>query len=146
MVIQIRLKGRSGEGTRRVMRKLENLPKNLEKELSKGSGEWMKKVQKSAKLRAPRDTTKLKDSIKLKKIKNGWLIDVQSPYGKYQEEGFKPHWIHTDMMKGSKKPQQEGFVWVSGFKPFVKPALEHNLSKLSQTLSKATKLGLKQNV
>lgn len=126
-----------------VIRRLEGLPANLRKELNKGTGEWMKAVQKSAKLRAPRDTKKLKDSIKLKKIKRGWLIEVQSPYGIYQEEGFKPHWIHTDMMKGNKKPRKEGFVWVSKSKPFVRPALEHNLSKLSQTLSKATTAGLK---
>lgn len=130
-------------GTQRVERKLSGISRNMNKALSDGTGEWMRKVQKSAKLRAPRDTTKLKDSIKLKKIKNGWLLDVQSPYGVYQEEGFRPHWIHTDMMKGNKKPRKEGFVWVSGFKPFVRPALEHNLSRLSQTLLKATQAGLK---
>lgn len=139
MVIKINIRG-----IEKVERKLIGIERNMNKSLSDSSGKWMKKVQKSAKLRAPRDTTKLKDSIKLKKLKNGWLLDVQSPYGIYQEEGFRPHWIHTDMMKGTKKPRQEGFVWVSGFKPFVRPALEHNLSRLSQTLSKATQEGLKK--
>ena len=134
MVIKVQVKG-----YKEVMSKLNGLPRAMNKELSKESGEWMKAVKKSAKLRAPRDTKALKDSIKLKKQKSGWLLDVQSPYGIFQEEGFKPHWIHTDMMKGNKKPRKEGFVWVAKSKPFVRPALEHNLSSLSQTLSKATK-------
>lgn len=134
MVIKVKI-----IGAKEVTRVLRGLPRRLNKEISLGSGKFMKAVQKSAKLRAPKDTRKLRDSIKLKKLKNGWILAVQSPYGIYQEEGFKPHWIHTDMMKGTKKPRNEGFVWVSGFKPFVRPALEHNLSNLSSILHKSTK-------
>ena len=42
------------------------------------------------------------------------------------------------MIKGSNKLTRKGFFFVQRNKPFVKPALEHNLSKLSQRMSKAT--------
>lgn len=132
-------------GTKRFERILTQLPRELNKALSDSSGEWMRNVVKSAKLRAPRDTEKLKESIKLIRIKNGWLLDVQSPHGIYQEEGFKAHWVHTDMMEGSKSSGQKGFVWVKKSTPFVAPALEHNLSRLSTVLQKATKDGISKS-
>ena len=140
MVIKVKVTGINA-----VTRKINGLGRRLNKEVSDEGGKFMKSVQKSAKLRAPRDTRGLRNSIKLKKLKNVWLLDVQSPHGALQELGFKPHWIHTDMMKGTKKPRNEGFVWVSKSTPFVRPALEHNLSKLSQSLASATKRAIGGN-
>lgn len=134
MVVKIDLSGLS--------RKLKGLPRKLNKQISEGSGVFMKAVRKSAKLRAPRDTTELTKSISLKKLKNGWELIVDSPHGRYQEEGFKPHWIHTDMIT-SNKIKSEGFIKVSKSKPFVKPALEHNLSSLPNILSKSIKRAIK---
>ncbi len=139
MVIKIQVMG-----AREAIRTLSRIPRELNREISRGSGEFMKNVRKSAKLRAPRDTSQLKDSIKLEKLKNGWIINVESPYGIYQEEGFKPHWVHSDMIKGSNKLKRQGFFWVEKSKPFIKPALEHNLSNLSNILSKSSKLAIQK--
>lgn len=118
---------------------IKNLPKNLNKEVSKESESFMKDVQKSAKLRAPRDTKKLVRSIHVELTgKNQWTLFVDSPEGVYQEEGFRPHWIHSSMIKGSNKLVGEGFFFVSKSTPFVRPALEHNLSKLAQRMGDAT--------
>lgn len=115
---------------------LTRLSKNLRKEVNKESGKFMKDVQKSAKLRAPKNTGKLRRSIKVREEKGGrWVLTVESPHGVFQEEGFKPHWIHRSMIEGNEG--QEGFVFVSKSKPFVAPALEHQLSKLSQRMGNA---------
>jgi len=118
---------------------LRNLSPRLRKSISRESEQFMLDVRKSAKLRAPRDTKGLKDSIHVELTgANEWTLFVDSPHGVFQEEGFKPHWIHSDMIKGSNKLKGEGFFFVSKSKPFVAPALETNLSKLDNRLSHVT--------
>jgi len=131
MVIKVNMAG--------VISRLEGLPQKMNKELSEGGGEFMKAVQKSAKLRAPKDTKELRESIITVKTKNGWDLIVASKQGFYQEEGFKPHWIHKSQIKATNNPRLQGkdFFFVSKSKPFVGPALEHNLSNLSNILSKS---------
>lgn len=111
----------------------------------------MRDVRKSAKLRAPRQTGELANSIILTKNGKQWILEVQSPYGRYQEEGFKPHWIHagtpTKNSTGTvgSALNVAGFVKVSKHTPFIRPALEHNLSKLAQRLSNATNKAIKRS-
>lgn len=126
------------QGMRKVNYFLQNLPRNMNREINDESGSFLKDVRKSAKLRAPRDTGELANSIKITKSKNTWILSVEAPYSLAQEKGFKPHWIHSSMIKGSNKLIREGFFFVQKNKPFVQPALEKNLSKLSQRMSKAT--------
>jgi len=132
------------QGIKKVQRFIKNFPKKLNKEINNESGSFMRDVKKSAKLRAPRQTGELAKSIILIKKGKQWVLEVQSPYGIYQEEGFRPHWVHALMpTKNSlgtvgNALNVAGFVKVSKYTPFVKPALEHNLSKLSQRLSNAT--------
>ena len=127
-----------------VITKLNGLPRKMNKQLSDGSGEFMKAVQKSAKLRAPKDTLQLKDSIVATKTKNGWDLIVASKQGFYQEMGFKPHWIHKSQILETNNPRMQGkdFFFVSKSKPFVGPALEKNLSNLSTILTKSTKIAI----
>ncbi len=136
-----------GKGLHGVNRLIKQLPYELNSDLLKSTSEFMKSVKKSAKLRAPKDTKELKDSIGLVKRKNGWEIIANSPHAVYQEEGFKAHWIHTDMLRNkgsSKSPKYSGFMWVSKSKPFIRPALEHNLSNLHNILSKSIKRGIQE--
>lgn len=138
-------------GMRRVTKMIENLSPQMNKEISKGSGQFMKAVKKSAKLRAPKQTGELAESINLTKLKKGWQLTVDSPYGLYQERGFKPHWIHAGLPTKNKSGtvgsalNVVGFVKVSKHTPFVKPALESNLSNLPNILSKSTKQAIKQS-
>jgi len=136
------------QGIRKVNRFIRNLPKEMNKEINDESGQFMKDVRKSAKLRAPRDTGRMAKSIIVVKKGKQWILSVESPYGRYQEEGFKPHYFITD-------PGRPGFqtnklplgqlVKVSKHTPFVKPALEKNLSKLAQRLSNATKRAINRS-
>ncbi|KKM80820.1 hypothetical protein LCGC14_1335960 [marine sediment metagenome] len=117
----------------------------------------MRDIQKSAKLRAPRWTGKLAKSIIVREIKkNTVMLTVNSPYGAFQELGFKPHyvelrrstrsghvvadWARTKGVKG-----QTGSIFVSKFKPFIRPALEMNLSRLSQKLTLAAGFAIKRS-
>jgi hypothetical protein len=75
-------------------------------------------------LRAPRDTKELANSIHVELTgKNEWTLFVDSPHGVFQEEGFRPHWIHSSMIKASNKLKGKGFIFVSKSTPFVTPAL-----------------------
>lgn len=101
------------------------------------------KLQKSAKLRAPRASGQLAASISVSPIKNGFLMAVNSPYGVYQEEGFAPHvisgktpsragyrFIDWLQAKGYSGPEGVGFV-VKKSKPFVRPALNKAIAELN---------------
>jgi len=125
-----------------------NLSKELPKAIIKESGKFIGDIRKSAKLRAPRDTGRLANSIIVREQgKNSWVLEVQSPYGVYQERGFTPHFFLADPgrpgFQSNKLQNSFGkLVMVKKHTPFVKPALEHNLSKLSQRMSDATKRGI----
>lgn len=105
----------------------------------------MKFVQKSAKLRAPKDTHTLSDSITFKKATKGrnakqMVLTVEAPWGAFVEYGVTPHWIHTDQIIGSNKLEQifgnsPRFIFVSGeAQPFIRPALEAGLNQLPNML------------
>lgn len=122
-----------------VMSRLKGIGRALNKEISDANGDFMRGVKKSAKLRAPRDTLRMKDSIRIIKTKNGWDLEVTSRYAYFQEMGFRPHWIHSDMIDESRKLTRYGFFFVKKSKPFVRPALDHNLKGFSRILKSATK-------
>ena len=89
--------------------------------------------------------TSLKESIESNKIN----LLVDSPHAIFQEEGFRPHWLHKSMgnfalwlaVKGYTGNKQ--FFYVSKSKAqvggFIKPALEKNLSNLPNLLNKGVK-------
>lgn len=124
------------KGLNKMNGMLSSLPSELMDAISKECYSFMMSVKKSAKLRAPKNTGELRKSIKLNnKSKNKWVLTVESPYGVYQEEGFKPHAVHMSMIAGN---NGNGFAWVKKNTPFIKPAIEHNLNKFTQNLSDAT--------
>lgn len=155
-------------GLKEVNQFLIELPKKLEKEIDKTNGQFMKDVRKSAKLRAPRYSGELANSIIVDKIKNGYILSVQSPYAYEQETGeglprlvsikelTGSGWLSKPfggvnasgtqggLSKGGGKSGKKGFFIKRHYKPFVKPALEHNISKLNQQLSEATDKAIKK--
>jgi len=142
-------------GLKKLNKFTTSLPRELNKEINKTNGQFMKDVQKSAKLRAPRATGQLANSIRIKKQKNSWILTVESPYGIFQEEGFVPHFIRRfthsrvgyrfiDWLNFKGYIGTGQFFMVRKYKPFVTPALEHNLSRLSQKLSNSTKQAISQ--
>jgi len=126
------------KGDKKVNKLLFELPKKLDRSLSRTNLAFMKSVRKSAKLRAPRDTGSLAEDIKLSPVRIGknvkiWKITVDNPAAAPQEFGFKPHF--APIFNSSKMPQ--GVYFIKKNTPFLKPALESNLSKFSQKLNNA---------
>jgi len=129
-------------GVEQVYSFMRRLPKQLNEQIGKKGEQFMKNIQKSAKLRAPRWTGQLAQSIKLESTKNEWKIVVDSPYGYFQEFGFRPHFIQLGTptrsgfavadwaaSKGMRSSWQ-GSIFVSKHTPFIAPALEMNITKL----------------
>ncbi|KKM65136.1 hypothetical protein LCGC14_1494360 [marine sediment metagenome] len=129
-------------GNKRMNNFVLKILKNTEKEIMKSSREFIRFIQRSAKLRAPRETGKLAKSIVVKRGRKIIKIIVDSPYGIFQEEGFTPHWIHTSMSDRVGGTVggfigRKGFIFVRRFKPFIKPALAMGLSRLPMLMNRA---------
>jgi hypothetical protein len=135
-MIQIEIKG-----IKKVSQFIADLPKSTERELGLVSMDFSKRVQKSAKLRAPRMTGELAQSIIIKPDKKNEIsIVVESPYGYFQEFGYKPHWVsaltstRNSLGTIGNAYNISGFMFVSKYKPFIMPALEVNLTNLPNML------------
>ena len=153
-------------GMKEVKNAFRNLPKELKKEISNGGMTFMRAVKKSAKLRAPRFTEYLASSIFVdKRGKNEIILSVDAPYAAKMETGkglprYMPikrlratgwlgrkiagdGFITASRTRGKKeiagyKPPKKGMVVISHYKPFIQPALEHNIAKLQTILSDKT--------
>ena len=132
-----------------------NLPRNLQKEINKDMLGFMKMVRKSAKLRAPRFTGFLASSITIKEKGKQIILSVKAPYAVEQETGkglpkrdsfpkYKSKTRGRRLIK-SGSPSGSGSLLVRRYKPFLQPALEHNIAKLQSRLSDATKQAIKQS-
>ncbi len=155
MAIQIQINGLNE--TRRL---LANLPKEMKIEIMKSADTFLKAVRKSAKLRAPRYTGYLASSIFIKKITNGFALQVTAPYAAIQEEGRGlPHYVSIKKLEnwfGASRtmgpgmikhglPPRKGMVVVRRYKPFIQPAFEINIAKLPNLLNKGTKKAIKKS-
>lgn len=117
-----------------------NFPKKLDFNLSKTNSKFIDDVIALAKKYAPRDTDSLIEDIKKVPVRKGknvkiWKVRVDNPAGAPQEFGFEAHW--APIINSSKIPP--GVYFVSRNTPFLKPALEQNLSGYSQKLNKAVR-------
>jgi len=143
------------KGDKRISRVLLNLSPQLEKAIDKTDGQFMRDVQKSAKLRAPRMTGELAESIKARKGKKNWNLTMSSPYGRYQEEGFKGHLVSSDAStKNSLGSIGSAYGLPPGItiliksqkgKHFIRNALEKNLAQLQSKLSIASDMAIKSS-
>lgn len=114
---------------------LELLPKH-EKVVNKNGLVFMKSIRRTAKLMVPRDTGELAESIRLKptKIKGKtkqYLLEVSAWHAGFQEYGFTPHFA---FIRNSSK-LVPGVYFVKKNTPFIKPAIEKNFSRFSQSLN-----------
>ncbi len=145
------------KGLKRTNRFLIDLPFKLRREINLAGETFMKNVQKSAKLRAPRWKGTLAQSIKVRKEIKGKdkgqiILEVGASYGIFQEKGFRPHRV------GAWRSTRSGFsvrdwmrehnasgtgIFVKKHTPFIRPALEHQLSNLPNLLSQHTNKAIK---
>lgn len=119
-----------------------NLPKKIDRELSRTNKNFMVQVLKSAKNKAPVDTGSLKESIKLKPVRRGknvkrWKIVVTSPYALFQEEGFTPHTFFAGGAFNSSKMQPMKKYYVSKWTPFLQPAINEQIKTFDKKLNRA---------
>lgn len=85
-------------GVNEVNTMLHKLPTELNTQLSKAGDEFMAFVRKSARIRAPHMTGELAKSIIISKPRKGTiLLEVTSPYGIFQEEGYRGHFVNSSM-------------------------------------------------
>lgn len=141
MVLKIDIRG-----GKELKKYLIELPAKIDSALIQTNEQFLKDVRRSAKLRAPRDTSRTADSIKIERTKTRgkekqWKLVVGSRAGFYQELGFKPHFVYSKdgyingSSQKSSKFWSDGFHWVSKSKPFLVPALDSQLQKLDQKLN-----------
>ena len=139
----------------KLKRLSENLQKNVERALKKDTRLYSKMIQKSAKLRAPRFTGQLSESITAKPTKNGAVVEVGSAYGYFQEYGFTPRFLQAGMpVLGGYRildwMQAKG-IRGAGIKPsgkahpFIAPAVEITTAKIPSLLSKSIAQAIKKS-
>jgi hypothetical protein len=136
-------------GDEKMHKFLAELVPNTFDEIDKTEGEFIAFIQKSAKLRAPRLTGALAQSIEKKQNKKGeWRLDVFSPYGWFQEHGF----VAKEFQINPAMPTRAGVgggpfigdIYGNFGKgtpkkstPFVAPATEKGLNMLPAMLKEA---------
>lgn len=139
------------KGDKKVFSILSDLPKKIDDKMTIGNLTFLKAVRKSARLRIARHrmSGELSESIKILPTKRKGQtkqtkLVVLSPYGFYQEEGYKGHWVHAGTSTKNKLGtigdvyNIAGFMWIKrnpGLH-FMKRAVEKQLSTFSQKLDK----------
>lgn len=143
-------------GAKEVQARLARLPKMTLKEVSKAEGNFLTFVQRSAKMRAPKFSGQLAESIEVYSEKQGeWRFIVDSPYGWFQEHGFNSNWLPAGLpvMGGyrigdwmnAKGMNGEGIRPSGRPHPFVEPALAAGIKKLPDMLQRATEKAIKES-
>ena len=140
-------------GAEEVHKYLTDLPKKMNKEINSGTGQWIKGVQKGAKMRAPKRTGDLANSIKVKKQSKGWSLLVNSPYGQFQEEGFRGHFVNSSRSTRNSSGSiaqaygiPEGvtlLIQAQKGRKFVEGALRAGIARLDSQLNKSADRGLR---
>jgi len=144
MVIRVHV-----NGLKELNKYLVDLPEKVDKELTNGNELFMKKVQKSAKLRAPRDTGRLAESIHMVKTKvkgrsKQWSLVADAPWARAQELGFKPHaFLPGGPGFASNKITGNRPVFVKKSTPFLVPALDANINSLDSMMQSGLRRALK---
>jgi hypothetical protein len=142
-------------GLDKVQKFLAELPKQVENEVMNKSEEFMRLVQKFAKLRAPKYTGFLADQITVTKKGKVITLDTgQAYYAYYQEFGFTPHIIPADYFRqhmlypnipGTPVENISLFRLVRKNTPFLFPALKSGLNQLPMLLKSGLNNAIKNS-
>jgi hypothetical protein len=132
-------------GLEKIQKLRVQLPGETEEQIEKVEAEFIKFVQKSAKIRAPRFSGQLAESITFKKKnKENWELTVGAPYGWFQEHGFNGEFLSAGMAVAGgyrigdwmQAKGMSGFGFRPSGKPhpFVTPAIEQGLNQIPHML------------
>jgi hypothetical protein len=144
-------------GIERGHHMLASLPMNTLKAVDGAEDVFMTFVQKSSKLRAPRFSGQLAESIHKYKISFGkWELSVDSPYGWFQEVGWQARPLSAFT------PSRSGYLvwdWMQGHgfsgggvtplgepHPFVTPAFESGMNALPTIMQNAVFKAAKESL
>jgi len=144
--IQVRMSGSGREVIRYVHRVRSNTKKYglvLTKKIAKSIARRARRIVTS---RGPHNTGTgaLYNSIKAMPSSSGksWLVTagrgLVRPYDYYQEFGFRPHFIHKDMVSKGSSLRRKGknFFFVSRHTPFMGPAFRYAVNRLDADLNR----------
>jgi hypothetical protein len=147
MVIMISVKIK---GDKELIAKLKKIQANTPYVSSMMLNDIARSIQRSAKLRAPRFTGSLAQSITVRPLSN-WHVQCAATelYAGYQEFGYTPHWV-----KVWGRPALEawtlaklGFIprdiYVSKFTPFFEPAVKAVVPKVPAIIKKYSEAWIK---
>jgi hypothetical protein len=142
------------KGDTKIFHILGTLPDEIDKRMSVSNITFLRAVKKSARLRIARHkmSGELSESMRILptkrkgKTKQTKLV-VLSPYGIYQEEGYKGHFVHAGTPTKNKLGtigdvyNIAGFMWIKRFSGlhFMRDAVEKQLSTFSQKIDKSVK-------
>ena len=131
------------------------LTPEISKEILKKSDNWMSFVQKSAKIRAPRNTGELANSIIKFKNGNTITISVISPYGIFVNSGFRAHFVNSNTSTrnslgtiGNAYGIPPGIpIFIKGYvgAHFIEKAVESSIGRLPDMLNNAINEGIKKS-
>lgn len=142
-------------GMDKVAKHIERISERIPELSNKILHEASWRLKKSAIMRAPKDTGKLRGSINAKVTTWEAHIFAGGPstmrnvgkgqpfdYAVVQETGFRSHVIHSSLWMGKNPPR--GFATVSRYKPFMRPALDDYLRRgLDATIKKYLKKAIR---
>ena len=136
-------------GVEKVQRFFISLPANLMNDVGNMEGEWLAWVQKNAKLRAPRASGQLADSITFRPTgeKGEWELTVDSPYGWFQEYGWTPNFLPAELSArvgytigdwmAIRGIAGQGITPSGQPHPFIQPAFDAGIAKLPAMMAEA---------
>ena len=141
-------------GVQRYLRGLPHKAKIQGKALTKRTAQFIVRSAKQRVAPGKTGTGKLMRSIRKEPITNGYRVmagegavnKVGVNYARFQEYGFKPHWIHRDMIETGSRLRKVGrtgknirnFFYVSKWTPFMGPAFRKALNRLDNIELKRT--------
>jgi len=124
------------------------LPREMENKLSESNERFALQVKETARKMAPKDTGELKASIHMIPVNSGknvkkWQVIADAPHAMFQEEGFDPHPFLVDPGRPGFKTRKLRHLYgrvitVRKNTPFMKPAIERNLSRFENDLKVST--------
>jgi len=86
-----------------------------------------------------------KEPVRVGKNVKQWKIVADSPHAQFQEMGFKPHLFFADPLKGFKSNKLGAYepYFVRKYTPFMAPAFDKNVAKISNELNIAVGRAIK---
>jgi len=126
---------------RSLVSRLELLDTDLRRTTNKVTEDTANHTERLARMYAPKASGALARSIHVTPLRRGvWEVSagdgLMRPYARAQEEGYTPHVVPRAVLHPPEggNPARSGFVRVSGYTPYMRPALREGAVYLDSRL------------